>query len=640
MQLDDLARFVTVNHPSVAPDGSMVVVATSRMNLEEDRYDGHLWVWDGSRTRQITAGPTDVSPVFAPDGRRIAFLRKGPGKKDYPQLALLDLDGGEPLVLTDFARGVQSCRWLPDGSGIVIGAADAQAGWADLDEAEADRRPRRVTKIPFRFDTIGWTHNREPRIWLVDATTGEMRRLTSGDFDESAPAVHPDGSKVAFLSDRSGRKVEDFSSQVWEVDLSTGAERMVVDFGMWSALSYRPDGVLHGVGLESLMEWPDMTRLFRFEDAGPVDLTAQLDRGIPEMTGPITWRGDHAVVLLEDAGRVTVIDVAPDGTVRHLRTGDAVISGAATTGDGSLLAFTQSWYLDPGELWVIEGAADARPVTTFNETFRGESGCVVGEHFMVASSGHDIDAWVYMPPGLDPVPMLLNIHGGPAAQYGYGFFDEFQMYVAAGYGVVCCNPRGSSGRGTDHVRAVTGDGWGVHDLADIQAVVAAAADHHDRLDVARMGVMGGSYGGFMTAWLTGHDNRFRSAVVERALLSWVSFAGTSDIGSSFPEMYTGASLPDDVMALWDKSPLAVASRTDTPTLIIHSENDYRCPIEQAEQYLSLLLRNDVEAELLRFPAESHELSRSGKPRHRRERFEAILAWHAAHLAETVPDLAN
>ena len=236
-----------------------------------------------------------------------------------------------------------------------------------------------------------------------------------------------------------------------------------------------------------------------------------------------------------------------------------------------------------------------------------------------------------LPDGDESVPLLLNIHGGPASQYGTGFLDEFQVYAEAGYGVLACNPRGSSGRGNDFLQAVTRDGWGVVDLADVTAVVDAALERFPRLDADRMGIMGGSYGGFLTAWVTARDHRYKSAVVERALLSWPSFFGTSDIGWEFPKMYTGYDMPDSPGELWPMSPLSRAKDIVAPTLIVHSEGDYRCPIEQAEQLFTTLLRAGTTSEFLRFPGESHELSRSGSPLHRKERFEAILEWHDRHL---------
>ena len=227
--------------------------------------------------------------------------------------------------------------------------------------------------------------------------------------------------------------------------------------------------------------------------------------------------------------------------------------------------------------------------------------------------------------------MLLNIHGGPASEYGFYFFDEFGVYVSAGYAVVASNPRGSEGRGREWLRAVIGDGWGRVDMEDITAVVDQAVRRDSRLDPSRIGIMGGSYGGFLTAWAIARDDRYRSAVVERALIDWESFGGTSDINRDFSGLYLSPATPWDHQALWGAGPLATADQINTPTLIVHSEQDLRCPIGQAEQLFTALLRRGIDVEMVRFPDEGHELTRSGSPRHRVERFEIILAWHDRHL---------
>lgn len=299
------------------------------------------------------------------------------------------------------------------------------------------------------------------------------------------------------------------------------------------------------------------------------------------------------------------------------------------------MVFVATTPTDPGELvWWENG--EERVLTDLNAAFRERAGLMPAEHFIVIHDGVELDAWVVLPPGADSVPLLLNIHGGPATQFGFGFFDEFQIYVGSGFGVVACNPRGSSGRGTDFVRTPVGR-WHEErppDLEDILAVVDAALARYPRLDANRMGIMGGSYGGFMTGRILPLDHRWKSAVPERGLYSFVSFAGTSDIGYWFPANYLGDWTYDRWDALWAASPMARAHDVTTPCLLIHSEEDFRCPIEQAEQFFGVLVERGVEAEMLRFPGSSHELSRSGRPKYRRERFEAILEWHRRHLGVT------
>jgi dipeptidyl aminopeptidase/acylaminoacyl peptidase len=242
-----------------------------------------------------------------------------------------------------------------------------------------------------------------------------------------------------------------------------------------------------------------------------------------------------------------------------------------------------------------------------------------------------VHGWVTVPDGPGPHPVLLTVHGGPYDQYGWALFDETQVYVSAGYAVVQCNPRGSAGYGQAHGRAIQG-GWGGLDADDVLAFLdAALAD--PALDADRVGIMGGSYGGYLTALLLGRTSRFTAGVVERAFLDPVSFVGSADIGWFFPDRYLGTD-PDRVRA---QSAMAGASRITTPTLVVHSEHDWRCPVEQGQRLYVELARRGVPTELLLFPGEGHELSRSGRPTHRLARFEHLLRWWERWLPTRAAD---
>ena len=635
---DDLARLVTVSDPQIHPDGKRVAFVVSRPDLEKDSYDRQVWIWDGAAARPFTHGPADGRPRWSPDGSALAFLRASGEEGKPAQVAVMAAAGGEAGVLTSFALGATEAEWSPDGSRLAVVGVEWTGEWAGLNDDGRKRHPRRITRPGYRFDDLGWRHDRRSNVYLVDpaGATGATA-LSAGDYHDSGVAWRPDGRAVGFLSARHEQRNVDSGTQAWEVPVEGGESVPLTAVGGWHGLSYRPDGVAHLVGILDPWDWPAVAGLWRLAGGAPVQIAVALDRSFSPaaavLPGGPRWAADGScLTVIEDRGRLRVIRVSGEGEVEDVLGGDRAITGVAPRPDGSAFAFTATTPTDPGELWWWEGGEE-RCLTGLNAAFRADAGLVAPQPFTVLNDGVELDAWAYLPPGEGPVPLLLNIHGGPATQYGWGFFDEFQVYVGAGYGVIGCNPRGSSGRGRDFVRVPVGR-WVEErppDLEDILAVAGAALEDFPRLDPDRQGIMGGSYGGYMTACILTVDRRFRSAVPERGVYSYPSFAGTSDIGLRFPREYLGDREYGNWDRLWAASPLARADRIVTPCLIVHSEGDARCPIEQGEQLFSALVANGVEVEMLRFPGASHELSRSGKPRWRRERFDAILEWHGRHL---------
>lgn len=610
-----LDRIAIPSDPAVSPDGERVAFSVSAIDVEGDRYVKQIWLAEGGTVRRFTAGIGDTAPRFSPDGRHLAFLRI---EDERPQVAVMPVGGGEPRLVTDFGVGALSePAWSPEGATIAVVGGAWQEGWGDLDDEERSRRPRRITERDYRTDELGWVHDRRRHVYLVDITApGQARRLTDRPEEEAAPAWSPDGATVAFLSETARPRGYRYGAEVYAADVVSGQVTRVGPMGHWVKLSYRPDGVLHSLGSEG-DSFPEPAMLWRF-GADAVLVNAGYDRSVFSFAaGPprLVWDEEDALVTLVDSGEIGLARVRPDGTTDEVYLERAVVTGFDLS--GGTRAMTVSTIASPGRLVVERGDEMFE-----HDDFDGTAPPVIQpEHFVAEGQGADLDVWVYLPEGDGPVPLLLNIHGGPASQYGWGFFDEFQVYAAAGYGVVATNPRGSAGRDREFLRAVAGEGWGRVDVEDVDTVVADALRRFPRLDPQRLGVMGGSYGGFLTAWLVAHQPRWRSAIVERALLSFPSFAGTSDIGGWFADRYLG-----DPELAWDRSPMRVAHQIRTPILILHSENDFRCPIEEAEQLFDTLLRNGVDTELVRFPGEGHELTRSGQPRHRVERFEVILEW--------------
>ena len=653
MRPDDIDHLAIPGDPQLHPDGTRVAFVLSEVDADEDRYHRTIHLWDGERTCRFTHGPTDSSPRWSPDGRWLALIRKERDDDAKPQLHVMPADGGEAQRRTDLALGITDVVWSPDSRQLVVVGTSWVGDLEDLDDDERRRRPRRITELPYRGDPRGWIHDRVDGLWLVEVTgDADPHQIAPGDRDRSAPAWLPDGKAIAFLSDPIDHDELEPTNQPFEVALDSGgggegSPRPIGPEGAWGWVGHAPDGVVHLLGMPDPYDWPGCERVWRcVPDAGGwqlTDLTGELDRDASPGSPPVAPGGprfvdDGFMIALEGRGRTGIVQVHGSGEVTDVVRGRRCVTGFSVRRDASAVAFTVTDPTTPGELKWLESDSEVA-LTDLGKVFRTHVNVLPTQRFVFERDGVDLDAWAVLPDGFDAapegtVPILFNIHGGPTAQYGDYFLDEFQVGAGAGYLVVGSNPRGSSGRGTDWARAVVGT-WTDHgsvDTLDLEAVVDAVVERYPQADVHRVGIMGGSYGGYAAARLLARSQRYRSAIVERGLLNWESFSGTSDIGTYFDRMFLGASLTDGTAAHTAASPTASAARVTTPTLILHSESDWRCPIEQGEQYFVALKRARVPTEMVRFPDEGHELSRGGSPKHRVERFEVVLDWHRRHLA--------
>jgi len=641
---DDLGLLLVPGVPSLSPDGSLAVVVAVGPDLEADEYAGQLWSvpTDGSTpARRLSRGRRDTDPAHSPDGRLIAFLRTEPGGR--PQLHVMAAAGGEPMRLTA-PLGTGAACWSPDGSRLAYCARVPEPGRYGTAEGvgpEAEP-PRLVTTLQYREDDIGFLADRPSQVFTVsvpdlDATlpTAEMaaaQQMTTGDADATDVTWSPDGQLLAFVSARHEGRDSDLRTDVWTCAPDGSALRQSTDTSLSVATpAFSPDGASlwflgSDLGQDGLDFVARNTGLWWVPVAGgtrPVRVTDPASVDLQPGRGAITPTGDGVLVQRLDRGAVHLIRVAADGAQETLVGGDRVVLAHATGQSGRVVAAVA----DPvsvGELLLV-GAG--RRLTDFGAALRTSGLLPPRELTVAADDGYPVHGWVVLPPGDGPHPVLLTIHGGPYAQYGWGLFDEAQVYAAAGYAVLMCNPRGSAGYGEQHGRVILG-AMGRRDMADVLAFLDGALDDHAlRLDRERVGVQGGSYGGYLTGWLTTHTDRFAAAVVERGFLDPASFVGSSDIGWFFPAGYLGTD-PSTVAA---QSPMARVEHVRTPTLVVHSEQDWRCPVEQGQRWYVALRLQGVESELLLFPGEGHELSRSGRPRHRRARFEHVLRWWARHL---------
>jgi len=641
MRPEDVYELTGASDPRLRPDGQEVAFVVWSIDGEENEYRQAIWLAasDGSAPpRQFTAGPKDAQPRWSPDGTTLAFVSARGG--ETRQLFVMPVAGGEPKKLTDLKEDAGEAVWSPDGTRIAFTARVPDDAYEEEDEKK--RAPRRFKRLLFKLDNVGWTGDRRRHLYVVPADgSGEPQQLTDGDFEDSHPAWSPDGDRITFASGRGDDWDIDLVGDLYTVPAGGGeAQRLTEGESNYSGPSYSPDGSLIACKWSpGGFDFPRHTQIAVVDAATGANrriLTTSLDRTCdpyPELRDPI-WVDGRIVFAIEDRGSIHLYAVSPEGGEPELLLGEEQnLSGYDAT--GGRLAYAASTSPNLPELFV-----DGTKLTDLGSAFAEGRELVAPEPFTaVSADGTEVDAWIMRPAGFEEgtrYPLLLDIHGGPFTQYSVGFFDEFQVYAGAGYAVVYSNPRGSSGYSEEWGRAICGPGeglgpgWGTVDYEDVMAVTEEAVRRFDFIDPDRLGVTGGSYGGYMTSWIVGHTNRFKAACSERAVNNMVSMYGSSDVGWVF-KGYHGEFVHDDVETYLRMSPWTYARQIETPLLILHSENDLRCNIEQAEQLFTTLrlLKRDVE--LVRFPAESHELTRSGNPAHRVVRFELLLDWFDRYL---------
>ena len=643
---DDLFRIRFVSDAQISPDGLWVAFVLTTLSEDKDEYLSNIWLVSaaGGEPRRFTTGPRrDTLPRWSPDGSRLAFVsEREAGRKG--QLHVMPAGGGEPVRLTDLRHGVGAPEWSPDGTRLVFAARVGGPPEPVTEEDKRKSKPARViTAMKYRFNGEGFIYDRRSQIFVVSADGGEPRQLTEGEYDHVDPAWSPDGRWIAFGAARHDERDHDDAADIWLVAAEGGpARRLTAPAGPAAHPAFSPAGdTVAYVGRPARNASGRNIRVFTEPVAGgvPRTLTADFDRSCSPLGVRPLWSRDGGALTFaaEDQGSLGVYRVgAGGGPVTRIVSGERVVTGFSLSRDDAAVAFVASEPDSPAEVFVAgtDGGAERR-LTNVNREWTCEVALGRPERFRFERAGMTVDAWIMKPVGFEPerrYPLLLNVHGGPHAQYGYPFFDEFQVQVGAGYGVLYTNPRGSQGYGEAFTRAVVGD-WGGGDVADVEAGLDEALRRFDWIDPERLGLLGGSYGGFVTSWIVGHSTRFRAACSERAVNSHVTMFGSSDIGHIFNVLELGGVLPWEDMARYlERSPLTYARDITTPLLIMHSEDDLRCPIGEAEQLFVALktLRRDVV--FVRFPDENHELSRSGKPRHRLERFRIILDWFEKFLS--------
>ena len=667
-----IGSVVQASAPAVSPDGTQIAFVVSRVDISANTTTSQVWLADTPGTpgtpdatsqaapRPVTNGEHDGQPAWSPDGTALAFTAKRGDTDDKTTLHVMPIGaGGEVRTIATMADGISDVRFSPDGSQIAFTSRTRHERYDAKDEQS--QAPRKIERFFGRLDNEGWIGDRPSHVYLVAVDgTGATRNLTPGEFQHHGVSWMPDGTGIVTSAQRHDSWDLDFAVDLYRISVDgnsdTDAVGLTQQTGSFTLPSASPDGGrIAFIGYDDPSTFPqnDHVGIVALDATGSAGTAAGhefvsrgLDRTFATSAGSRAPVWESATTLLataEDRGETHLYRVHLDGTAPQRLTSGAITVRTFDHAGGTIAATVGS--VDGVADVFVLGADGLIRVTDFAARYRDANALQTWERFAVPSTDGtvEIDAWVMRPAGFDPgerYPVLLNVHGGPHTQYCEGFFDEAQMQAAAGFVVVMCNPRGGSGREESWGQSILGPrhpvrpgaGWGTADVDDVLAVLDHVLDHHAYCDRDRVGMLGGSYGGFMATWLAAkHGSRFRAVCSERAVNNLLSVEWTSDVGSMF-RVEIGPSHLDDPDAYTSISPIQWAADIHVPMLLIHSENDLRCPIGQAEELFMALRLRGRDVTFYRFPGESHELSRTGSPLHRVQRAEIILDYFAERLA--------
>ena len=651
-----------IEDPRISPDGSKIAFVIRRADPDRNADERQIWMVsaDGNEPPRAFSrgGAEDYAPRWSPDTRQLAFVSTRDGS---PQLYTMPMEGGEPTCLTDRQDGVSDPTWSPDGvsiafvsrataedrtledEGVVDRLRSSRAVRAWQDEArERNRDPRVVEQLPYRTRQEYFDH-RYRHVYVIPASGGEPRRITHGDYHHSEPDWTPDGRWLVVNSKReqsSGEELYELWSTILRIDVESGEEEIVVSEVSQEGRPVRvsPDGkfvahvLVHKV--DSPYQHPYDVAVSPMKDGTPHAITDEAELRVSKFE----WDkdGEHLIVTIHERGDSKLARLHRNGGIpTSILDEDAWVDEFDLSNDGQFAVCSVTAPLSPSKLLMVElESGERKELVDPNEGWTASHALSAPQELWYKGAGDlDVQGWFMYPKDFDAelsYPVAVEIHGGPQIMWGNTFWHEFQLLASRGYFVFFCNPRGSVGYGTQFQLERKKGGY--TDVPDILAGLDELLKKERAADEDRVVVTGGSYGGFLTGWIVGHSDRFQAAVAQRGVYDQLNMFGSGDVPECVEWYHDGLPREENLMELWEYSPAAYADRVTTPTLLLHSELDYRVPVSQVETFFTALRRHgNRDAVMVRYPREGHELSRSGKPRHRIDRLHRIVDWFDRHV---------
>ncbi len=638
----------SVREPNLSPDGKKLVYVKSSASQPDGKIDSTLEILtiDSVGTSSLTSGHTDSMPTYSPNGEWIGFLRKSAIVTN--QIYIIPTLGGEALQITNHPKGVYEFIWSGDSQSLIFTGETIELNPTDVSKSPQSKK---VTRIRYRQDSIGWRGNSFRHVFTININSLACENIIPLPLQEGdcrSIRISPNGKTLALVSDSCYNRDISNTNGLYLIDLDSGKYRCAsqglynVDSSTWAPDSKRL-AIVGSTDDRIGASWGGYLYIID-PDQNPRQITDDRIRpsaGYSPIAPPpeLGWTNKDEIIFLgEKRGESFLCKVQTSGDDLTLLTeGGALINSISlnlehTTAILSVTPPDRSDYL---ELLNIEHGESNVLLEPNRDYFKEHSPAKMNK-FSIVRNGFEIESRIFLPPEFDSnaiYPMVVDIHGGPSGVFMDSFNLTQQVLAANGYVVLAVNPRGSATYGNEFMRAVIGD-WGGEDYLDIMQSVEHLCSK-TYIDEGALGITGYSYGGYMASWIIGHEKRFKAAVIGAPVTNLRSFYGTSDIGVRFSEIQL-QSRPEENTGIFNRlSPLNYAQNVEAAVLLLHGEEDYRCPIEQSEQYFVALKRNGKIVEFVRFPDSSHSMLRLGHPKFKSEYLQRTVNWFGEHLTTPV-----